>query len=263
VQPTRSSTVKPRRPWRPRTTLPADRPQRSWLTGRRQTSCHSCTHLRADPVPDRGSSLTAVGPSGSSVGAGIGAMLGLVICVNRAGRRGLGVHENGRKETGATGSLRPRSLGSEADSVRNSGARTTTCRAPDVPPSAARTRGDSTAFRPPTGIRCAAQRMSAASAACRSPRRLACGSEAGRARSAAAFGATPPIGRSTASVLASVKGEARQGAPAAPPLTSAVRAGGAVTGRDGRMAVPGPNNRMAGKMRGTVIASACREARAA
>ena len=75
--------------------------------------------------------------------------------------------------------------------------------------------------------------------------------------------ATPPTGRSAASVLASVKGEARQGAPAAPPLTFAARAGDAETGRDGRMAVPGPNNRMAGKMHGTVIGAARREARAA
>ena len=101
VQPTRSSTVKSQRPWRPRTTLPADRPQRSWLTGRRHTSCYSCTRLRADPVPDRGSSLTAAGPSGSSVSAGIGAMLRLTICMNRAGRRGHGMHDNGREETAA------------------------------------------------------------------------------------------------------------------------------------------------------------------
>ena len=134
---------------------------------------------------------------------------------------------------------------------------------PACRPSAARAHRDRAAFRPPTGVRCAAQRMSAASAEWRSPRRLACGSDARRARSAAAFRATPPTGRSAASVLASVKGEARQGAPAAPPLTFAVRAGGAETGRDGRMAVPGPNNRMARKMRGTVIGSARREAKAA
>ena len=61
--------------------------------------------LMVDPEPDCGSSLTAVGPSGSSVSASIDAMLGLTICMNRVGRRGLWMHNNGRKETGANGGV--------------------------------------------------------------------------------------------------------------------------------------------------------------
>ena len=166
------------------------------------------------------------------------------------------MRDNGREETGADVVAQAPERRLRRRLRAHSGARTTTRRASVMPPSAARTRGDSAVCRSPADVRCAAQRMSAASAAWRSPRRLACRSDAGLTRSAATFDATPPTGRSAASVLASVKGKARQDAPAAPPLTSAVRAGGAVTGRDGRMAVPGPNNRMAEKMPSTVIGSA-------
>ncbi len=195
-------------------------------------------------------------------------MLGLRICMNCAGRRGLGMHDSGREEIGADGIAQA--------------------------PERRLRRGLRAQFRRPhchlpRARRAAHLRRERAEMALRFDRqpvfgvqRSVClrhqlhgdhrvGWRAGRRPAVLARlllseqqgRATPPTGRSAASVLASVKGEARQGAPAAPPLTFAAHAGDAETGRDGRMAVPGPNNRMAGKMHGTVIGAARREARAA